>query len=146
VFHYGASPPQVSISPEEVVALTSAAHTTLNSLDHWKVKLLDQRPADVQTTEFPSSAITLDSLWQIWPEPVVHCLRVQKTVDLLMSIDMWRTRQPPKTARDTTVVSILFFYNRCSFFFVFLCHFADEVLCFSIFLQMGINYIKGITL
>jgi hypothetical protein len=53
--------------------------TSLNSLEHWKVKLLDQRPADVQTTELPLSAITLDSLWllrvsphdtlEIWPEP-----------------------------------------------------------------------------
>lgn len=71
---------------------------SLNSLEHWKVKLLDQRPADVQTTELPLSAITLDSLWllrvsphdtlEIWPEPVVHSFTVQKkTVDLLLSID-----------------------------------------------------------
>jgi hypothetical protein len=71
--------------------------TSLNSLEHWKVKLLDQRPADVQTTELPLSAITLDSLWllrvsphdtlEIWPEPVVHSFEVQKTMDLLLSID-----------------------------------------------------------
>ena len=71
--------------------------TSLNSLEHWKVKLLDQRPADVQTTELPLIAITLDSLWllrvsphdtlEIWPEPVVHSFTVQKTVDLLLSID-----------------------------------------------------------